>query len=122
MGFYGNQARGYSSAEVAVAKSTTESLSTAGKVLSKGGAALGVLVAGLDVYQSGFSNRGIAKGVVGLTITGVVLGAALVAGSALAPALPFVGLFFASANLAGGYNAFYDSFSNTPAFGNAGSR
>lgn len=62
-GFYGNQAAGYSPAEVAAAKSAQATLATAGRVIVVGGAGVGLVLAGKDAYDSGFSKLGGRKAI-----------------------------------------------------------
>jgi RHS repeat-associated protein len=102
-GFLGNQY--VSSSSVAAAKSSQAALSTAGRVVTAGGAGLAVY----DVYNGGASNMSLARGAIGVIRTA----------SAFIPVVgPFVALGISITNAAGGFNWLYNQFDNTPRFGN----
>jgi RHS repeat-associated protein len=105
--FYGNQAAGYSAAEVEAAKDSTSTLAEVGSYVKWGGAAVGATVAGIDVYEGGGSNQSLVKGAVGLVGTG----------SAFIPVVgPFIAVGIGATNAAGGFNGLYNHFDNTPRF------
>ncbi len=108
MGFYGNQAVGYSAAEVAAAKSTQAVLATAGRVITVGGTALGVGLSVIDVYKGGASNQSLVKGFIGIAGTA----------SAFIPVVgPVLAVGISITNAAGGFNWIYNNFDNTPRLG-----
>ena len=102
-GFYGNQY--VSSASVSAAKATQATVATAGRIVAVGGSGLGLVLAGADAYNSGFSNQGNTKAAVGTVMTGIAfVGGPIGAGAAL---------LYSAGNAFGAFDWIYNQIDNT---------
>jgi hypothetical protein len=107
LGYNGNTAA--SAATVSAAKASQNTLVAAAKYARVGGAAVGGVVAAVDVYSGGGSNQSWARGTVGGVSTA----------SVFIPVVgPFVALGLNVVNVSGGFNWLYNGFDNTPRWGN----
>jgi len=80
-------------------------LATIGRVMTLSGTAIGAVLAGVDVYSGGASNRSLVRGAV--DVVGTATAFIPVAG-------PFISLGISIVNASGGFDWLYNNFDNTP--------